>query len=437
MRFKNIIQNIGANLLTTLLGLVGSIILARWLGPNQRGIFAAIILIPNVLQYFVNFGLSSATVYFTAISGNDKHKIWSSIFMVGLFQSIVGLLFGWEVINFYLPKFSSNSVQLGHLYLFTLPLGLFGMYATYMLQGASYFKITNLLKCIVPAGYCVGILILKTQNILSVENMVYVQILIQSVYLMVSFAFLYKIILLRFSLHIDFDYIRRMLNYGLKVWFGDVAQLANSRIDQFLIGFFLKSTDLGIYTVAVSVAGFTSVFANAVKTIIVPTVAGKTNFTEKAHEIVFYFKRYWIFSLIFQLMFMLSVYILIPFIFGNQYSESVKISQILMVGYLFINAKTVLAGGIQGLGFPEIISTVEIIGMIISLIFGYLLIQNLGLWGVSIAISLAYFSQFVSLIIFIKIKAISSYQNLLIFSRNELREIFVGLKIIINKLIIK
>jgi O-antigen/teichoic acid export membrane protein len=432
VKFKNIIQNIGANLLTTILGLVGSIILARWLGPSQRGIFAAIILIPNVLQYFINFGLSSATIYFTAISGNDKHKIWSSIFIIGFIQSVLGLIFGWAIIDFYLPKFSSNSVHLGHLYLCTLPLGLFGMYATYLLQGASYFKITNILKCIVPAGYCTGILILKIRNTLSVENMIYIQILIQSVYLIVAFAFLYKIILRRFSLNIDFDYIRKMLNYGVKVWFGDVAQLANSRIDQLLIGFFLDSRDLGIYTVAISVAGFTSIFANAVRTIIVPTVAGKDTFIDKANEIIFYFKRYWVFSLIFQLIFVLSVSILIPFIFGKQYSESITISQILIVGYFFINAKTVLAGGIQGIGFPEIISIVEFIGMIISLIFSFLLIQNLGLLGVSIAVSVAYFSQFVGLIVFMKRKAIASYQNLLGVSRNELKEYFMGLKIMIN-----
>jgi O-antigen/teichoic acid export membrane protein len=435
VRIKNIIQNIGANLLTTMLGLVGSIILARWLGPSQRGTFAAIILIPNILQYFVNFGLSSATVYFTAISDTDKYKIWSSVFMIGLFQSILGLSLGWGIIDFYLPKFSSNSVQLGHLYLFTLPLGLFGMYATYMLQGASYFKVTNILKCIVPAGYCIGIFILKIQNILSVENMVYTQIFIQSVYLVFSYIFLYKIMLRRFLLNIDFDYIRKMLNYGIKVWFGDISQLANSRIDQFLIGFFLKSTDLGIYTVAVSVAGFTSIFANAIRTIIVPSVAGKITFIERANEIALYFKRYWFLSLIFHIIFVLFVPTLIPIVFGNQYIESVIIGQILILGYFFINAKTVLAGGIQGMDFPEVISVVEFIGMVISLILSYLLIKTLGLLGVPIAISFAYFSQFVGLIIFTKKRGISSCQNLLRISKTDMIFFSEELKTIMNKLI--
>ncbi|MDZ7900884.1 MAG: oligosaccharide flippase family protein [Arcicella sp.] len=436
MNLKNIIQNTGTNLLTTALGLVGSVILARWLGPNQRGIFAAIILIPNVLQYFINFGLSSTTVYFTALPGSDKHKIWSSIFLVGLIQSVLGVLVGWILIRFYLPKFSEDAVHLGNIYLLTIPLGLFGMYATYLLQGASFFKITNYLKCIVPAGYCVGIITLKNLNTLSVENMVYVQIIIQTVYLFTVLAFLYKIVLRKFSLQVDFDYIRKMLNYGIKVWFGDISQLANSRIDQFLIGFFLNSKDLGIYTVAVSVAGFTSIFANAVRTIIVPTVAGQNNFVEKSSQVVLYFKNYWIFSLIFQPIFTLSVSILIPHIFGNQYVESIIISQILTIGYLFINAKTVLAGGIQAMNFPEIISIVEFIGMVISMILSYFLIQNYGLRGVAIAISFAYFGQFVGLVIFMKKKHISSFRNLFVPNYQEIKSILRSIKTY-NKLIVK
>ena len=277
MKFKNIIQNIGANLLTTILGLVGSIILARWLGPSQRGVFAAIILIPSILQYFVNFGLSSATIYFSAQPYINKHKIWTNLFIIGFVQSILGVFIGWIAIDFYLQQHATNAVVLGHLYLATIPLGLYGMYANYMLQGASYFKTTNILKCIVPTGYCIGIIMLKGYNLLSLTNLVYLQLVIQTCHLVMALFFLYRSILHHFSFIYDFQLTKKMLNYGAKVWFGDVSQLANSRIDQFLIGAFLNSHDLGIYTVAVSTAGFTGVVANAVRTIIVPSVAGKKN----------------------------------------------------------------------------------------------------------------------------------------------------------------
>ena len=427
MKFKNIIQNLGANLLITLLGLGGSIILARWLGPSQRGVFAAIILIPTILQYFVNFGLSSATIYFTAQPNSDKNAIWSNLILIGFIQSVIGILVGYFIITLYLQKYGLEIIRHGNLYLFTIPLGLIGMYATYILQGASYFSITNLLKCIVPSGYCIGIIWLRFKQILTIENLVYVQLLIQFSYLIIAVFLLHRILLNQFVFKIEYKSVRQMLKYSVKVWFGDISQLANSRIDQFLIGGFLSSRDLGIYTVAVSVARFTSIFADAITAILLPLIAGKNSFQEKVKEMLNFFKNYWIFSVVFHLIFALSLPTIIPLVFGNAYSESIIISQILVVGNLFVNAKVVLGGGIMGMGFPAIMSYVEFIGMIILLIFSTLLLKMFGLVGVSTAITFSYFSQFMVLIFLINQKEIF-YKSLLYISKTEFQETVKWLK---------
>lgn len=418
MKFKNVIQNLGANLLIIILGLVGSIILARWLGPSQRGIFAAIILIPTILQYFVNFGLSSTTIYFSAQPSSDKNAIWSNLIILALIQSLLGFLIGWFTVDIYLQKYFFHSIHLGRLYLFTVPLGLFGMYATYILQGASHFKISNFLKCVVPSGYCIGIIWLKFQENLTIENLVYVQLFIQSFYVIIAVVFLHKMVFPQFLFKIEFSLMRQMLSYSMKVWFGDIAQLANSRVDQFLIGAFLSSKDLGIYTVALSIAGFTGIFANAVKTIMLPSITGKAFFQEKITETLNFFHKYWLFSIFFHTIFALSLSILIPFVFGKAYSESITICQILVFGSFFINAKTVLGGGILGMGFPALMSLVEIIGMIISLILSIFLVKLYGLIGVSIVISLSCFSQFVALIYLSDRKGLS-YKKLLFISWNR------------------
>lgn len=418
VKFKNIIQNLGANLLIIILGLVGSIILARWLGPSQRGIFAAIIFMPTLLQYLVNFGLSSATIYFTAQPLSDKNTIWSTLIIMATIQSILGFCIGWFIVDFYLQKYHSNSIALGHLYLFTIPLGLFGMYATYMLQGTSHFKITNFLKSVVPIGYCIGIIWLKFQVNLTIENLVYLQLFIQSFYAIIALFFLYKILLTPFIFNIKWRLLRQMLSYGTKIWFGDISQLAHSRIDQFLIGAFLSSQALGIYTVALSVSGFTSIFANAFKTIMLPSIIGKKKFQEKIAETLNFFHKYWLLSILFHAIFALSLPILIPLVFGNAYIESILICQILIFGSLFMNAKTVLGAGILGMGFPKLMSFIEIMGMIISLVLSIFLIKIYGLTGISVAITLSYFSQFLILIFLTDKKGIS-YKKLLLISPNE------------------
>ena len=421
MKFKNIIQNLGANLLITLLGLVGSIILARWLGPSQRGVFAAIILFPAILQYFVNFGLSSTTVYFTAKQNSNKYTIWNTLILLGFFQSLVGILIGYFIVDMCLQQYGYTIVDLGQLYLFTIPLGLFGMYATYILQGASQFKAINFLKCVVPVGYCVGIIFLKLQFSLSVKNLVYLQLIIQSFYLIIAIFLLYKLLLFRFNFNVDYNFIPQILTYSVKVWFGDIAQLVNSRFDQFLIIGILSTQDLGIYTVALSVSRLTSVFADAVNTIMVPLVTGKNSLHEKVAETLNFFKKYWIFSIAFHTIYVLSLPILIPVVFGNAYSEAVSICQVLVIGSFFVNAKIVLGGGISGMGFPEIMSYVEVTGLLISCTLSIIFINLYGLLGVSIAISLSYFVQFIVLIFFTNKKLIP-YKNILYTSRSDIYE---------------
>jgi O-antigen/teichoic acid export membrane protein len=113
--------------------------------------------------------------------------------------------------------------------------------------------------------------------------------------------------------------------------------------------------------------------------------------------------------------------ILIPFVFGNAYAEAIIICQILVIGSLFINAKTVLGGGIMGMGFPEIMSYVEVVGMIILLIFSVLMIKFYRLIGVSIATSFSYICQFMGLLFLINRKGIT-YKKMLFTSRNELND---------------
>jgi O-antigen/teichoic acid export membrane protein len=89
--------------------------------------------------------------------------------------------------------------------------------------------------------------------------------------------------------------------------------------------------------------------------------------------------------------------IAIPLLFGEEFRESVFISYILLIGFLFLNFKIVLASIMQGFGKPIFVSYSEIAGLIALLIIVYPLINAYGLTGASSAISVAYLVQFLTL----------------------------------------
>ena len=81
--------------------------------------------------------------------------------------------------------------------------------------------------------------------------------------------------------------------------------------------------------------------------------------------------------------------IAIPLLFGEEFRDSIFISYILLIGFLFLNFKIVLASVMQGFGKPIFVSYSEIAGLIALLIIVYPLTSTYGLIGASSAISVA------------------------------------------------
>ncbi len=88
MAEKSFIKNTSITLVTRIvslgLGIVISILLARILGPENRGIYALIILIPSFAFMFSNMGINSSTVFYMGKGTYPPHKVagmrWACVF---------------------------------------------------------------------------------------------------------------------------------------------------------------------------------------------------------------------------------------------------------------------------------------------------------------------------------------------------------------------
>ena len=65
--------NFFRNMWKILLGLAISILLARGLGKENRGIFALALLLPNMLYTFMRLGIGAATVYY--VGRGDEREL--------------------------------------------------------------------------------------------------------------------------------------------------------------------------------------------------------------------------------------------------------------------------------------------------------------------------------------------------------------------------
>lgn len=394
---KIIFSNIVFSILIIVFGLVGSILISRTLGPSQRGEIAAIILWPTLLLYLGSFGTYQAVIYHFSKKNRNIENIWGTCIVITLLNSIVSIVVGSTLIFLTLKLLSIELKWYSFYLLLFLPLNIITQFISSVLQAKALFKEYNFTRLFTPLFYLIGIISLFFLDKLSVTNIISLQITLIVLQFFVFLSLYNKRIGSVFNFKYHKKTIKIIYNYGYKVWLGDLSQGLNVKMDQILISGMLLSKDLGIYVVATSIANFTSVIPNAYKTVFLPLISSTKKMVEKINitkKVLFNFL--WI-NLGVTMVCYFATPIAIPLLFGEEFRESVFISYILLVGFLFLNFKIVLASIMQGFGKPLFVSYSEIAGLIALLIIVYPLTSTYGLVGASSAISVAYLVQFLTL----------------------------------------
>lgn len=131
--------------------LVGGIITARWLGPENLGIYYLLVILPQMAFRFGNLGFGSAFAFFAARSKASNRDLFGLVWTLGL---IIGMLSGLVFLAVRPVRFSpwhDIDVHLFYLFLPAVPLCFWTLYSQRMLSGK--LKITALNISVAISGF--------------------------------------------------------------------------------------------------------------------------------------------------------------------------------------------------------------------------------------------------------------------------------------------
>lgn len=391
--FRTLITNFGI----IFLGLVNSVLLSRWLGPVGRGEVAAAMLWPTLLIYLSSMGLIGATLYFAALPESKPQHIFSNAALLGVAQGLLAFAVGFVAMPLFLSSQNSVVVSAARAYLLVIPLGLITQYAVSILQARMRISAFNWLRMISPVGYLIGTAVLMLSGHLVVLYIILLHLCLNAVALICSLITLSRTGV-KLSLKFESRLAKQLLKYGLKVHVGNVSGLANVNLDQVLMAAMLPPASLGLYIVAVSAAGVSQIFAQAVQMVSTPSITQRETASERALALQSIFRRYWLFSLLITPALAALLPFAIPLVFGVGFNESVLPAEILLAGALFLGAQGVLSGGAQALGNPWLGSKSQLWGLIITVALLYFLLPRFGIIGAAIASTVAYATQLIIVI---------------------------------------
>ncbi len=389
-----------SGVLNLLVGVGTSVILARVLGPEGRGIYALAALLPSLIVTFSNLGIGSATVYYVARSEFRRQEILGNNFLLSLGIGVLGVLAGVIVVLFFkqriFPGVDSSYLLLA---LALVPAQVFFSYVRYVLLGAQRIKEFNyiqvaqsILFLVLLAIALLGLRAGVTGAILAVLlTWVFIDVLVFRLAKAVAGGIDYKP---------NSSYIKRAITYGVQAHLSNILGFLNYRVDMFLVNGFLGPAAVGMYAVGVGLVEKLWMISQAASTVLFPRVAAETE-EQKRKEFTPLVARTVLWTSVFGALVLafLSRWIIL-LLYSEAFLPAVSALQALLAGIVMLSAGRVLSNDISGRGFPGLNIYIGIAAVATNIALNFLWIPYYGIVGAAWASTVSYSVSFLLALFF-------------------------------------
>lgn len=317
-----------------------SIIVARLLGPEGKGLFTEITIYPSLIGSVAMLGLYTGIVRLSAkpnirLSKNITKAILGCCTICGVVGSIICYFVNYEVFH------NTDSIALAaqiyaiYVLIYTLNRGLSAFN-----NGTQNLKLFSISSVILYPTYFFPIILLWICGLVTVSTCIYALLLAN----IISCAYLFIKNEEKLDGRKSFP-IKWLFKYSIKFSIADFAEPIYLYFDKALLAIFLGAYDLGLYTIAISSGGLINLFSNTFSIKLFSDIANN-----QTSNVAQYIRYNLILMGISAIVLSILFPIIIPLIYGKAYSPSVIPAIIALLicivqGQTYILERSILATG--------------------------------------------------------------------------------------------
>jgi len=370
-------------------------LLNRLLGPEGKGRFVSLLIVPQLVVAFTHMGYGLSSSYFIGKKKFKEGDVFKSDLLLSLIIGVIGALIGYLIYQRFFPAES----QLSKVALLTLVFtGLWFYYFPDILLGKGKLLLQNhwnLIKQIAKFAILFAFLFIFYNKLKGAVSAI---ILLNIILYISSFFILSRVI--NFSGHINRSYIKDGFVFGRKVYFAEFLGFLNYRFDIIFLKIFCTSAQIGFYSTATFIAETLWILPGAISLVLYSKlVTGEISEAVTSRII----KKTFFLVLLCAIISLFVVKPLIRIFYTDAFIPSFLPFVILLPGIVCLAIPKVLASHFVGVwGKPQLIVKGRVISVITNIIFNLILIPRYGMYGAAFASSLAYIVEAIFFIVIFK-----------------------------------
>jgi O-antigen/teichoic acid export membrane protein len=392
--FEEIFIFLSNNFAAAIFGILTSIVLARLLGPENKGIITAALVFPNIIINISRFGIRQSTIVFVGKNEFPDHQILSSILYISLATSVAGIIFCFFGYQYLLAFDKDLPLLYILLILLYLPLRILCNFFNAYFIGKLKFRVINISRLGGAVYYLLLILlfvyILKS-GVLGVFislDVLTISLLLFLILLLIKYKFITSIIeTFKLYKHVIYKLISMGMLYAIALL---VIQL-NLRADILFLKYFKDNLVVGYYSVAVAIAEMMWQFPIAMGIVIISKTANSDDISKTISDLNILFRITLIIVILAGICLFFLTPFFIPYFYGLAFTQSVPMVQVIIPGIVFFALMFVLMSFIIGKGKPKVVIYIGLPALLVNLIANYFLIPIYGGIGAAVATDISYF----------------------------------------------
>lgn len=394
---SNMFLNLGSKVLIVLTGATSQVLLARILGPSGRGSYAVALLFSTVLTMLFVLSTDTAGRYYILNRRFTLSEGVAHITICGLIGCTVAVAFGLLLIQLPFPFLAKSTPICFYLALATIPSSFFSYAYLALLAADDKFR----WFFIVSSGSSVlGLVLIFVFLGLLRFGVAGAVLAININQISTIFAVL---AVLRRSYGLRLARVTRqgmidMFRYGARYYAGKIGNQANFHIGTIILALFADQTEIGMFSLAVTLTSQIMLVPDSLGDILMPRIAadqlqGQSELVAKVCRIMCLLSGFVLFT------FAIFAEPIITVLFSKGFILMVPLVQILSVGFFCRSTVKMMEYYFIMTGNPKIVSTSTLLGVTVNLALMSVLMPILGLSGAATAMSVSYMagSSFLSL----------------------------------------
>lgn len=377
-----------------------TVLLARYLGPENYGLFSLSIAYILIFAIFSDLGISDILVR-DLVTNEKKEALLSTAFILRILGGIISIIFLVSFINI----FSQSSIITKSLLILS-PVLIFKSFNSY----SDFFQSINKNKYLSIASIV---------SILIGGALTYVFIILEKSYFDFVFVYLLEFVILSLllwvfyisvknRLRLKFDKIiaKKILNESWPLIIAGASSIISTRVDQIFIGNMLSESVLGNYSVAAKISEVWLIFPMIYGRVVYPTLVEKRRINFKNYKKIIFstISLFFVFGLFGASLITYLSKDIISILFGDQYN----LASLYLSFYIWSTLPYFTLFVLNQIFYIEKITRyviiVSISSIILNILLNYFLINLYGALGAIIGTLIATIVSYLLTFIIIRFK---------------------------------